>query len=278
LSSEVSSVRLAAVTTKVPRALIGWSVAAWAGTGVALVSQLWIWVVLATRKVSHGSGDYPGYQYVALVLGILPALISLVLAVWVLRRRRSARRAAWVIVADLVCLALVGALVVPPALTVFRFAPTDDAVFSERIRFGYFADGDPGSDFNPDEAQYALQTRVDAIAHDLGLEDEVVPYDDANRVARDRARDGTSPAGNSCTTYFESFTLPSSVDQGSAAATVSSTWVKQSAAGEGAFVEGRRSLVFTVKSGGSNTYTPEDRNFVTQTDCLIEEPARPLGG
>ena len=278
MSSEVSSVRLAAVTTKLPRALIGWSVAAWAGTGVALVLQLWIWVVLATRKVSHGSGDYLGYQYAAVVLGILPALISLVLTVSVLRRRRSARRAAWVLVADLVCLAIVGALVVPPALTVFRFAPTDDAVFNERIRLGYFADGDPGSDFNPDEAQYALQSRVDAIAHDLGSEDDVVPYDDANGVVRDQARRGTSPAGNSCTTYFQSFTLPSSVGQGRAAATVSSTWAKQSAAGEGAFVDGRRSLVFTVKSGGSITYTPEDRTFVTQTDCLIDEPDRPLGG
>ena len=244
---------------------------------MALALQLRIWIVLALRPVSHGSGDYLGYQYAALVLGILPSLIALAVAIRFMVRRGRRRSSVWVLVTDIVCLTLVGVLIVPPALTVFRFAPTDDAVFHERARLGYFAHGDPGSEFRPDDAQYALQKRVDAIAHDLGFEDDDISYDKVPGDATQRARPGTSPAGNPCTTYFESFTLPSSVDRGRAQAEVSATWTKQSTAGVGDFVEGQRALVLTLNAGGSIKYTPENRTFVTQTGCLIDEPARPMG-
>ncbi|WP_144759690.1 hypothetical protein [Curtobacterium sp. 9128] len=263
--------------SKLPRSLIGWSVAAWAGTVVALVLQLWVWVVLATRKVSHGSGDYLGHQDAALVLGVVPAFVSLVLAVLVLRRRGRSRSAVVLLVADVACLALVGALVVPAAITVFRFAPTDDAVFAERARLGYFAHGDLGAEFTPDGAQVALQSRVDALARGLGTE-VVVPHDDASATNTDRDRPGTSPAGIACTEYAESFVLSSSVDRARAAAYVSSVWAKQSAAGKGTVTDGQRSLVFAPRSGGSVEYRPEDRTFVTRTACLIGEPARPMGG
>lgn len=265
------------MTSKLPRGLIGWAIAAAVGTCIGLALQLWIWIVLALRPVSHGSGDYLGFQYAALVLSALPSVIALGVVIRFMLRHGRRRSSVLVLVADIVCLTLVGVLIVPPALTVFRFAPTDDAVFHERARLGYFVHGDPGSEFRPDDAQYVLQKRVDAIAHDLGFEDDDIPYDKAPGDATHHARPGISPAGNPCTTYFESFTLPSSVDQGRAQAEVSATWAKQSAARAGDFVDRPEALVFTLDAGGSIKYTPENRTFVTQTECLIDEPARPLG-